>query len=532
MRLIPIKSVITDKISGEWGKEAVDGSNTSVAIIRTANFFNTGKINFEKIVRREVEQSKVAKKKLINGDVIIEKSGGSPTQPVGRVVLFENRDGDTYLCNNFTTILRPNWNIIDPEYFFYALFDNYLKGKTQRYQNKTTGIINLKLDKYLDSEIPVPEGINDQKRIAHLLGKVEGMIDQRKQQLQQLDDLLKSVFLEMFGDPVKNEKGWGTVSFDKIGKFTSGGTPSKKRDDFWNGSFPWVSPKDMKTELIVDSIDHISESVFKETNLKKMSPNHLLIVVRGMILAHSFPVAINSIDVAINQDMKAIKPIDGIEVEFLKNCLKALKRQILILISTAGHGTKKFDSVAMRKLFIPIPPKSSQKEFTLIAKRIEELEFKYQQSLNDLEQLYGALSQKAFKGELDLSRITLDDSNELLDETSKKLEFTPEQQETTLAVESDEAVLTINDRTEFLRDKLQQAIKESVGEMSAQSLLESLNLSDYEYKGEPAFETLQDYELLKNMLFESIETSGVQQIYEEADDTSDQHDGKRVILTH
>lgn len=261
-------------------------------------------------------------------------------------------------------------------------------------------------------EIPIPfkdgaPNFDDQKRIAHLLGKVEGLITQRKQHLQQLDDLLKSVFLEMFGDPVRNEKGWDTLPFHRIGRFISGGTPSKSRDNFWNGKFPWVSPKDMKISKIKDSTDHISEIVFEQTSLKRITPGHLLIVVRGMILAHSFPVAINTVEIAINQDMKAINPMKGMSVIYLQNCLISLKRQILKLISTAGHGTRKFDTIAMQKLLIPKPPQELQNQFATIVEKIENLKSRHQQSLTNLEALYGALSQKAFKGELDLSRVPL-----------------------------------------------------------------------------------------------------------------------------
>ncbi|AEO74722.1 type I restriction modification enzyme specificity subunit [Pseudomonas aeruginosa M18] len=261
-------------------------------------------------------------------------------------------------------------------------------------------------------EIPIPfkgdkPNFDDQIRIAHLLGKVDGLIAQRKQNLHELDDLVKSVFLDMFGDPVRNEKGWDTLPFHKVGKFFSGGTPSKSRDDFWNGDFPWVSPKDMKATKIDDAIDHISEVVFDQTSLKRITPNHLLIVVRGMILSHSFPVAINSVDIAINQDMKAIKVIKGFDVVYLLHCLASLKRQILKLVSTAGHGTRKFDTIAMQKLFIPKPPEDLQNQFVTIVNKIEALKSRYQQSLTDLEALYGALSQQAFKGELDLSRVPM-----------------------------------------------------------------------------------------------------------------------------
>lgn len=293
---------------------------------------------------------------------------------------------------------------IDAGYVF-----QFFKGNMQVLESgfKGAGLKHISKAYLSDIQIPHPEELEDQKRIAHLLSKVEGLIARRKQHLQQLDDLLKSVFLEMFGDPVRNYKGWDTVPFHKVGKFISGGTPSKSRDDFWVGVFPWVSPKDMKVTKIDDATDHISETVFEETSLKRIASGHLLIVVRGMILAHSFPVAINTIEIAINQDMKAIKPIKGLNVIYLQNCLTSLNRQILKLISTAGHGTRKFDSIAMQKLFIPQPPGDLQNQFASIVEKVEGLKFRYQQSLTDLESLYGALSQKAFKDELDLSRVPL-----------------------------------------------------------------------------------------------------------------------------
>lgn len=290
---------------------------------------------------------------------------------------------------------------LNPEFLYYALQSVTYGGSNQAVMGKTLNSKSLAAIK-----IPLPP-LDDQMRIAHLLGKVEGLIAQRKQHLQQLDDMLQSVFLEMFGDPVRNDKGWDIVPFHKAGKFISGGTPSKSRNDFWNGDFPWVSPKDMKTAKIDDAIDHISETVFEQTSLKRIAPNHLLIVVRGMILAHSFPVAINSVDIAINQDMKAIKPVKDINVVYLLNCLNSLKRQLLKLISTAGHGTRKFDSVSMEKLFIPKPPEDLQNQFVAIAEKIEILKSDYQRSLVELESLYGALGQKVFKGELDLSRVPM-----------------------------------------------------------------------------------------------------------------------------
>ena len=329
------------------------------------------------------------------GTILFAKSGMSATKD--RIYILQN---PAYVVSHLATVI-PNGNA----------HANYLRLALKRFPPsvliKDPAYPAISLSDIQSYVIPLPEQFDDQIRIAHLLGKVEGLIAQRKQHLQQLDDLLKSVFLEMFGDPVRNEKGWVTQPFSQVGKFASGGTPRKSRDDFWIGEYPWVSPKDMKVPKIFDSEDHISAKVFDETSLKRIAPGHLLIVVRGMILAHSFPVAINMVDVAINQDMKAIKLKSNLRTAYVFHCLNALKRQILKLITTAGHGTKKFDSDVMVKLLIPVPPPEMQDKFLLIAERVEQIKSRYQQSLTDLESLYGALSQHAFKGELDLSRVPL-----------------------------------------------------------------------------------------------------------------------------
>lgn len=138
-----LEELITDKISGEWGNEGTP--ETGVKVIRTTNFTNEGVINFDNIVYREIDPKKVTSKRLQTGDIIIEKSGGSPTQPVGRVVFFDIKTDKPFLCNNFTSVLRPNKKLVHPKYLFYRLFEGHKEGRTLKYQNKTTGIIMVVL---------------------------------------------------------------------------------------------------------------------------------------------------------------------------------------------------------------------------------------------------------------------------------------------------------------------------------------------------------------------------------------------------
>ncbi|MGN6505666.1 MAG: restriction endonuclease subunit S, partial [Tepidisphaeraceae bacterium] len=216
----------------------------------------------------------------------------------------------------------------------------------------------------------------------------------------QLDTLLQATFLDLFGDPVTNPKGWEKVPFNEVGEFVSGGTPSKEREDFWIGKTPWVSPKDMKIAYIKDAQDHVSESAFQETTLKLLEPGHLLIVVRGMILAHSFPAAVNLVDVAINQDMKAINPSKDFDVNFLLECFRRLKREILANVSTAGHGTKRFDLKGMKEIGVIVPPVNLQRRFVAVMETIEGQKTAHRAHLAELDALFATLQSRAFRGEL------------------------------------------------------------------------------------------------------------------------------------
>ncbi|RVQ72872.1 restriction endonuclease subunit S [Sinorhizobium medicae] len=101
--------------------------------------------------------------------------------------------------------------------------------------------------------------------------------------------------------PFSIPKNWRWARLSTLGEMKGGGTPSKSRSDFWDGSTPWVSPKDMKIDFLADAQLHITEEAIAVSSAKLIAPKSLLFVVRGMILAHSFPAAVNLVPVAINK---------------------------------------------------------------------------------------------------------------------------------------------------------------------------------------------------------------------------------------
>ena len=188
METTPVKDYIDDSFPGEWGTEDKDGNG--VKVIRTTNFTNSGKLNLEDVVTRNIEERKVSRKQIKKYDTILERSGGTADNPVGRVVLFE--EDEQYLCNNFTQVLR--FKNIDPRFAFYSLYYFYQTNKTaiRSMGSKTTGIQNLNMGKY--QEIGVPNASDEQQEafvsIAEQADKSEFEL---RKSIEAIDQVIKSL---------------------------------------------------------------------------------------------------------------------------------------------------------------------------------------------------------------------------------------------------------------------------------------------------------------------------------------------------
>lgn len=155
-------------------------------------------------------------------------------------------------------------------------------------------------------------------------------------------------------------KHWGLSPIKHQVRFLSGGTPSKDRADFWDGDIPWVSSKDMKAEVLEDSEDHISDAALKARSADLIPPNTVLTVVRGMILAHTLPVAITARPVTFNQDLKALVPKRSFTSEYTAWLLRGLSKEILGRVDEAAHGTKALRMNDWLKMLVPVPPRAEQ----------------------------------------------------------------------------------------------------------------------------------------------------------------------------
>lgn len=267
----------------------------------------------------------------------------------------------------------------------------------------------MKMKSFWAHEMPVPP-LDDQIRITHLLGKVEGLIAQRKQHLQQLDDLLKSVFLEIFGDPVRNEKGWAIGSLSAYGSFKNGLNFGKGES---GATVRYLGVGDFKSKAVLKDFEslgfielnklpaadyflHDGDLLFVRSNGNRELVGRCMAVYPGAEQAtySGFCIRYRIADASL-------------QATYIAHVFRSAAFRRVLFQGGQGANIQNINQQILSGLPIPIPAEGLQRQFAAIVEKVEALKSSYLQSLNDLETLYGALSQQAFKGELDLSRVAL-----------------------------------------------------------------------------------------------------------------------------
>ena len=233
-------------------------------VIRNTNFSPSGEIDYSNIAYLQVEANQLTKRQLEPGDIILERSGGGPKQPVGRVVYFDRREG-VFSFSNFTSAIRvKDKNELDPRFVFYRLMELYQSGRTEDIQRRTTGIRNLDFSAYKDRarvpSIPLPE----QKKIAHILSSVQQAIEAQERIIQTTTELKMALMHKLFTEGLRHEpqnqseiglvpESWEVVRIKATGTVVTGSTPSTKNPSFYGGAYNLISPADLDNGKYVRS---------------------------------------------------------------------------------------------------------------------------------------------------------------------------------------------------------------------------------------------------------------------------------------
>ena len=165
--------------------------------------------------------------------------------------------------------------------------------------------------------------------------------------------------------------GWRETTLGHVVEFLSGGTPSRAQAAYWNGLVPWVSAKDMKRFRLRDTEDHVTaEGVANGTKL--VPTGTVLLLVRGMTLLNELPVCITERPMMFNQDVKALRPLPGLDPDFLPYLVLGNKNRLLNLVDLAGHGTGRLNSEELKALNVQLPSEAEQRAIAHILGTLDD----------------------------------------------------------------------------------------------------------------------------------------------------------------
>jgi len=282
-----------------------------------------------------------------NGDVIFGRR-----RAYQRKLAVAEFDG---ICSAHAMVVRAKPKMILPEFLpFFLHSDIFMERAIEISVGSLSPTINWKTLR--EQVFPLPP-LDEQKRIAEILWAADEAVEQWTEAYRQAESALNSTRSQILQELSQTEV---CVSLKDVGRWVSGGTPSRSRSDFWNGDFPWVSPKDMKQDVISDSEEKLTDTALNG-RVTILPSESILIVVRGMILAHTFPVALTGREVTFNQDMKGIIPNSDFSAEFVFHWFKDNSTRILQATEESTHGTKRLATDVLYGMQIPKPSPAKQK---------------------------------------------------------------------------------------------------------------------------------------------------------------------------
>lgn len=390
---IRLKDFLSSNDAGKWGADPT-GEN-DIAVVRSTNFNDTGYLDLSDVSLRSLPEDDYKKTKLLENDIVIERSGGSANQPVGRVSFVTKEIEDTgFGFSNFIQRIRVS-DEHNAKYVFYCLYHLHSAGITQTMQTQTNGIRNLEYRYYLNQKLPKPSP-TEQTRIANLLSSVDKTIQATKNSIAKLEKLKTSLMQNLLTGKMKPDgtwrreedfqitkrgkipKNWTFYKINQISTTYSGATPSRSNEKFYYGDIPWVKSGEVNQSFIYDTEEKISLQAFESSSTKWVEPETILFAMYG---ATAGQLAILKVRACTNQAVLAI-PINDSSLFYRDYVLFAIEVIVPFLITVCqGSGQPNLSKTIIDKSYIAVPNDiEEQKEIakhilsvleTIYAKRIK-----------------------------------------------------------------------------------------------------------------------------------------------------------------
>ena len=290
--------------------------------------------------------------------------------------------------------LVPRFDLVSPDFLFW-----WLKAQEKHIQSKGRGATFKEISKKIveDLQVPLPP-IAAQRQIARILDAADALGAKRREALAQLDDLLQSAFLDMFGDPVTNPMEWDTFVLGEVGEVITGNTPSRKCPEYYGKDIEWIKSDNINHPSFFLTEAEERLSIAGKAVARRSPKGSILITCIAGSPSCIGNAAIADREVAFNQQINAFVPGERIALWFAFGVFWVGKR----LVQRASTNSMKgmVSKSAFSGISIPIPPMSLQNRFTAIAESVERQKANQRAHLAELDTLFASLQSSAFQGDL------------------------------------------------------------------------------------------------------------------------------------
>lgn len=411
---LKIKDLFASSSPGDWGSEG--SPETGVPVLRSTNFRNDGSIDFSDIAFRSINERRLVTRRVTAGTILIEKSGGSPTQAAGRVVYCGLDFNGT--ASNFIEVMKVKPDF-DPRYVAYVLYYLYQIGLVLKYQQQTTGIINFKLNEYSEELIKCASSQPEQKKIAQILSTVDRAIEQtealigKQQRIKSglMQDLftrgidehgnLRSESTHLFKDSMigRIPAEWDVVSLDRCVKNDSPicygilmpGLMHEK-------GVPVIKVRDIKDGAILqDNILLTNPKIDQQYSRSRLHAGDLLITIRGTTGRIAIvPSELHGAN--ITQDTARVRIRGAYSTSFFYFLMQSKSVQDQIALHTIGQAVKGINIADVKRLSFALPDLREQRAIAQSLEAIREALTRMDSHLRKLCSLKTALMQDLLTG--------------------------------------------------------------------------------------------------------------------------------------
>lgn len=349
---------------------------------------SNGFIDFDSVGYANISSMDYKEWLLKKGDILISHINSE--KHLGKCAIFED---DKELIHGMNLLNFRSKNNVISKYLFFYFKTNIFKKELLKFMKKSVNQASFSISDFKNIEINLPS-LDQQKQIAKTLDKAQKLIDLRKESIAKLDELAKSIFIDMFGDPVSNPKGWEVKKIADLGKVQTGNTPPRAEADNYGNYLEWIKSDNILRDKIgiTEAREYLSQKGAKKGRIAEKG-SLLFTCIAGSMLSIG---NLGNVDrtVAFNQQINSLTPINNNSLYLY--FLFTLSKQVFEESSTKSMKIM-VNKSTFEGLIFPVAPIELQNKFASIIEKIEEQKSLYEKELEKLEDNFQALLQQSFK---------------------------------------------------------------------------------------------------------------------------------------